>query len=514
MQEQFNSSQWDIHGAIDIRPETPAELHQWIKTYCRTDTGDKLDIPVRRMCQGHSAPFEFISDAFFGKYNKQFVHANRNGGKTIGFGLVSFLGMFHYGRGEYPLQILNIGAIEKQANKCFSYTSAIWKQEEFRREIGKGILKQSITLPNKTQLDTSPLTMNAVNNPHVPWVNFDEWELGDWDLWQQAFSIPKSMGPHAAAIRIASTQKYALGNVQTFKDEADRRGFKVYKWCIWETIEQCRDRSCSSCPIYQWRDKEGGMLCGGRAKEARGFYGIDDFILKVDTLDRSTLEEEWLCYRPSREGLVFGRDYNEDLHRLRYEIPYTKDLPLYITIDQGFTNPFAVLIAQDDQNRNQLHFIDELYRTETIPEDMGRETADHLEALGVEEGKKIPVVYDREDPAAARTFIKHLESSKGTRYYGMLRQPAGIIDLDEWIRLCRRRLKISTGKPAKLIISSRLTWFPWECTQYRYPKRKGEERPSSEKPLDKDNHSISSWYRLEAWLKAPAKAKSGRADIM
>jgi len=512
MPERSPSSEWDLRAAIDIRPETPAELHQYIKTYVRTDTGDKINIPIRRMCPGHSAPFEFVSDAFFGVHHKQFVHANRNGGKTLNFGAIDFLGMKFLGR-DYPLKILSLGAIEKQAIKCFSYTSSIWRQEEFRREVGRGILKKSITLANDTQLEISPLTMNAVNSPHVPWLNCDEWELGDWDLWQQALSIPKSSGPHRAATRIASTQKYALGNVQVFKENAAKNGYKIYKWCIWETIEQCRDRSCSTCPILNFPDKEGGKLCGGRAKEARGFYTIDDFIDRAQDLDRSTLEEEWLCLRPSREGLVFGREYSEDVHRVGYEVPYDPDLQLYVTIDQGFANPFAVLIAQIDK-RGTLRFIGELYRTETLAEDMGRQTADYLEMLGVPGNTKIPVVYDREDPAAARTFIKHLTSAKHTRYYGTLKQPAGLVDLDEWLRLCRRRLKLTAGAPPKMIMSSRVQWLPWELTQYRYPKKRGETRPSSEKPLDKDNHAVSAWYRLEAWLAKPMKARSGMAEWM
>jgi len=508
MQEHFLSSAWDLSGATEVRPETPAELHQWIRTHVRTETGAKAIIPTRRICQGHSAPFEFVSDAFFGIHNKQFVHSNRNGGKTFDFGTIAFAGMWHFGRGRDPLKILNVGAIEEQAKNCFKYTSSMWRQSEFISHVnnGRGILKESIILPNETELSVVVATINGLNSPHVPWMHMDEWELWDWDLGQQAFSIPKSSGAHKLAVRIASTQKTALGNVQRFKDEAPKRGFKVYKWCIWETIAECTDRACSSCPIFMWPDTEGGMLCGGRAKHARGFYEIDDFIDKVQSLDRRTLEEEWLCFRPSREGLVFGREFNEDRHRVPQEIRYCPDLPLYITIDQGFTNPFAVLIAQT--NDRQLLFLDELYQAEMLAEEMGRMTADKLEALGVETSRKIPVIPDREDPASARTFIKYLISSKGTKYHGILRHSAGAVDLEEWIRLCRRRLKLSPSAPPDLLISNRLTWLPWECTQYRYPIRRGEDRPSSEKPLDKDNHAISAWYRLEAYLNKPAKATS------
>jgi hypothetical protein len=517
MQDNFDSMQieaWDIRAATEVKPETPAELHQYIRTYYRTPTGEKVIIPTRQMCQGHNAPFEFVSDAFFGIHHNQIAKANRNGGKTLDFGVINHLGSNLLGN-EYPLKVLSIGAVQEQAEKCFKYSASIWNQEEFRHRVARGgMLKESIVLANGSEIETGVATVKRVNGPHVPWFNLDEFELWDWDTAQQSFSIPESQGPHRASIRIASTQKYAYGNMQRFMEEAEQRGFKVYKWCIWETIEQCRDRACSTCPIFEWPDKEGGELCGGRAKDARGFYRVDDFVGKVKSLDRRTLEEEWLCLRPSREGIVFGREYREDIHRLGYELPYQPQLPLYLSIDQGFTNPFAVLICQHIENIDELLVLDEVYRTETIPEEMAKITADHLEALGVPEDTKIPLIFDAEDPAAARTFVKHLTSSKGRRYYAMLRRAGVKPDLEERHRLCRRRLKLEVGKAQFLGLSNRVSWLPYELTQYRYPQRKGEDRPVTEKPIDKDNHAISAWYRLEEFLAGPPKAKSDSMRIM
>lgn len=505
---------WDLRSATEVRPETPAELHQFIRTYCRTERGSKVVVPVRRMCPGHNAPFEFVSDAFFGTHLNQLVLAPRTGGKTFDFALVDFLEAWHYGRDDVPLHSLTIGAVQDQAQKCFAYCASFWRQPEFKWFAlnGRGILKESITLNNGSTIETGVATVKRVNGPHLPRLHLDEWELWDWAIGQQAFSIPESAGPHRAAVRIASTRKYAFGNMQRFLEEAPGRGFKVYKWCIWETIEQCRDRSCSTCPIHQWPDKEGGELCGGRAKDARGFYSVEDFIAKVKSLDRRTLEEEWLCLRPSREGIVFGREYNEDLHRRQYEIPYAPNLPLFVSIDQGFTNPFAVLVAQVEPS-GRLRIIAELYRTETIPEDMGRETADLLERLGVEPSRKFPLVFDPEDPAAARSFAKHLVSGKDMRFYPQLRHPGGSNELEEHHRLIRRRLKLVNGTTPQVEISGAVRMLPYELTQYHYPPLKGD-RPVSEKPIDKDNHAISAWYRLESYISSPGKPVSGLAPVM
>jgi len=516
--------EWDLSGAIEVPPQTRRELWQWTHAYCRTPEGQRINIPTRRICQGHNAPMEFYGDAYFGQdingnpVGNQFLHTNRNGGKTLLLGTLSQVATYHKGRGKYPLNIVNAAAIEDQAKKCLSYSASLWGQPEFIPHVGKkGILKTGIFLPNGSSLEIKTATFSGMNSPHVPWLHIDEWELWDWVVGQQGFSIPKTMGPHRAATRIVSTQKFALGNMQKFKAEAAQKGFKSYKWCIWETIEGCKDRSCSSCPIFSWPDAQGGELCGGRAKHAVGFYSIDDFIDKVLMLDRKTLKEEWLCTRPSRQGLVYGDEYNEDLHVIRQRIPYTPGLPIEIAIDQGFTNPFAVLFIQDNPGKDQTRFIDELYERGRIPEEMGRLTAAKLYKLGVKPGQIIVIVPDPEDPAAAKTFAGHLEhklpNGEIVKYYGALRYPSGRMDYEERLRLCRRRLKVLRGLPPRMIIGSGLTWFPWEFTQYCYPVKLGEENPHGEKPVDKDNHCQTAWQRWEHYKIKPAEVQTGESPI-
>jgi len=516
--------EWDLTGAIEVPPQTRRELWQWTHTYCRTPTGARINIPKKRICKGHNAPMEFYGDAYFGHdingapVRNQFLHSNRNGGKTVLLGTLAFVSTYHRGRGAHPLGIVNAAAIEDQAKKCLSYTSALWNQPEFFAHIGKkGILKTGLFLPNGSSLEIKTATFSGMNSEHVPWLHIDEWELWDWDVGQQGFSIPESQGPHWASTRIVSTQKFALGNMQKFKAEAAKKGFKSYKWCIWETIEPCVDRSCSSCPIFQWPDNIGGELCGGRAKHAAGFYRIDDFIDKVLKLDRKTLKEEWLCTRPSRQGLVFGDEYNEDLHVTRTEIPYSPMLPLELTIDQGFTNPFAVLFIQDNPSKDQTRFIAELYERGKIPEEMGKLTAEKLFKMGVKPGIKIPIVPDPEDPAAAKTYASHLEYKKPNgeiiKYYGELRYPSGRMEYEERLRLCRRRLKVLRGRPPRMVIGAGLEWFTWEFTQYCYPVKRGEENPTKEKPVDKDNHCQTAWQRWEHFKIKPAEVQTGESPI-
>ncbi len=469
------------------------------------------------VCRGHVAPFSFVSDAFFKRSRRQLVKAPRTGGKTFSFALLAFLETWFegfLGESGVPLEYLDIGAIEKQATACFDFSSSIYKQEEFRNQIDlSGVLKQSIVLPDKSKIQTVVATLKGVNSPHVPRMNIDELDLWDPYILQQALSIPQTKGPHRAAIRMGSTQKFALGPMQTFLEEAVQRGYKTYEWCVFEVLEKCGpERDCKSCPIYNFPDDKGGLLCGGRAKNSTGFYLIDDFIDKVHEFDRKTLEEEWLCLRPSREGVVFGDEYRESVHRVPRVIRYDPKYPLRITIDQGFTNPYAVLFVQEDSRFEQTRIIGEIYETNKTGDTIGKEAARLLHSWKVSDDNSIDVVFDAEDPASARLFVRGLADGavdlKPRRIYkGTLRRVRS--DIMAGISLCRQALKLHKGRPAKTVISSGLRWFPWEMTQYRYPTKKGAARPTSEKPVDQDNHAIDAWRRYLLWKRKKRGATLG-----
>ena len=119
--------------------------------------------------------------------------------------------------------------------------------------------------------------------------------------------------------------------------QARRDGRRVFRWCLWEVIECCRDRNCSSCCL--WED------CRGRAREANGYYGIDDAIAQKRRSSQATWRAEMLCLEPSREDAVFS-EFRPARH-VR-EIAYDASLPLYRAIDFGFSNPLVCLFLQVD----------------------------------------------------------------------------------------------------------------------------------------------------------------------
>ena len=527
---------------VEIKPRTTRELWEYIYTFCRNNYGEPLRLGHTAICPGHCAPIEFIADGFFERTLRQLLKANRGAGKTQAFGLLSWLELWFKGilpglRGggnHFPLDILNIGAVEGQALKCFDYTDKLSRQDEYSGYMGRRAnLKTLIKGPEGSSLAITVATMNGVNSPHVPVLHIDELDLWSMTILKQALSIPQSFGPHRTRVRMTSTQKFAIGPMQTFLESAHSKGYKYYEYCIWESIETCPpERSCRDCPIFEWPDDQGGVLCGGKARHSTGHIRIDDFIQKVREMDRKTIEEEWLCLRPSREGLVFGREFNENYHVLKTEIPYSPELPLVITIDQGWTNPFAVLYIQDDVRNEQTRIIGEQYETGVMAEDMGERAAWDLWTLGVPFSNPVDVIYDNESPGEARAFARGLQrairdlrsvntaksgsSRPGATQDGgyKARLKAPFSDVVEGLRFCRTALKLIPGRAPFTVVGAGVRKFAWEFTQYHYPTNEGagkstKDRPTGERPVDKDNHAIDAWRRFLLWKNKRAKVATG-----
>jgi hypothetical protein len=153
-----------------------------------------------------------------------------------------------------------------------------------------------------------------------------------------------------AGIETISTMHKPYGLMQKAVASAEQMGTPIFKWCIWETIERCIGRTCSQCPL--WDD------CGGTAKEAAGYLRIDDCIAQMRRSSRAAWEAEMLCRRPNLENAVFG-EFDEEIH-VRH-IDYDPNLPLYRSLDFGYSNPFVCLWVQVDGD-GVVRVIDEYVR--------------------------------------------------------------------------------------------------------------------------------------------------------
>lgn len=324
-------------------------LHTFISKACG------FTIPTIKICPTHCAPFDFVADSFFDVVSKMLVIANRNGGKTQNFGILNAIDALC----KNNCEIASVGAIEDQAAKCYKYTSGILTKPYFKDMLIKDPMVSKTNLRNSSEISILPGTMAGVNGPHPQRTNFDEVELTQWKVLQEFMSMAKSTPDVPSCVRITSTRKFSHGPMQQLIDEQEERGFKMYIWCIWETIEHCPDirsgkvpctltiyneklRQLRKYPIFsnnkldynkefpldivkKNREKYSGCLacplvevCLCKSKKADGYYMIKDVIDKFTGMDRTTWDTQWECLKPGTSGLVYG-EFDDTIHVIPQE---------------------------------------------------------------------------------------------------------------------------------------------------------------------------------------------------
>lgn len=272
------------------------------------------EIPDKPICNGHSAPLDFIFESYTQKVLNCIVIADRNGGKTLNSAILEWL---EFERGG--IEIAHLGAIMAQAKRAYSYIMPWALQNKTRLKIDK-ITMEKTHRSDGSQIEVLPGTFAAVNGPHPQKTAMDEFELLAWEIFQEACSMPKSNDFYAAAQRLLTTRKFPSGNAQKMIEEAPNRGYKVYIWCIFEVMTKCDCKTPGKCDKkynkYVSYDRDGNpvtwpSICQGKAQKCEGYYDFKDVLEKFLTLDFETFDAQWLCNRPERSDVAFPEFHYE-----------------------------------------------------------------------------------------------------------------------------------------------------------------------------------------------------------
>jgi len=145
----------------------------------------------------------------------------------------------------------------------------------------------------------------SVRGPHPQKLRLDEVDEFDEKIYEAALLIPLSSDGIQASTHIFSTMHKSYGLMNRVIEEAAESGFRIFKWCILDVLERCFDRECEGCGLCE--------DCGGKARNASGFYRINDAIEHKRKVSKDTWNSEMLCYQPSREGLIY-KEFDIALH--------------------------------------------------------------------------------------------------------------------------------------------------------------------------------------------------------
>ena len=204
-------------------------------------------------------------------------------------------------------------------------------------------------------------SQHAVRGQHVQKIRCDEVDLFDADVWQAVQFATRSAGRARGSIEVLSTLHRPGGLMHDLVAKAAAspppttagHGYRLVRWCLWEVIERCDEsRRCEDCPLAE--------DCDGKARQADGFYQIDDAIAVKSRSSRAAWEAEMLCTGARREQVVFG-EFDRRLH-VR-QLKWQADWPTYRAIDFGYRSPLVCLWVQVTPD-GSVHAIDEYVRTQ------------------------------------------------------------------------------------------------------------------------------------------------------
>jgi hypothetical protein len=386
-------SEIDTNGGIDLmesvvtqklamipslqtkRPASKTDLMLYCESFLN------LDVPSKKICPNHCAPIDYLWHAFAADRVAQppggmarcaawpcssssltkhpvsstqhpvgnadcILWANRGGGKTQLAAVATLLDCIF----KPDCQVRILGGSLEQSKRMYEYLLT-FVDSNFTDMINDRAYVGKCKFKNKSRVEVLTQSSRNVRGRHVQKLRCDEVELFDQNVFTAAQFVPHTKNGILASMEIISTMHRPYGLMQKCVTEAAARGTPIFKWCMWEVIEKCTDRTCSQCPLCG--------DCQGKAKNAAGFLKIDDAIAQMQRSSRAAWESEMLCLRPSLENSVFA-DFDPDIHVRPLE--YNHNLPLYRAIDFGFINPFVCLWIQVDSD-GIVRVIDEYIRS-------------------------------------------------------------------------------------------------------------------------------------------------------
>ena len=353
-----------------------------------------LKLPLHPVCPNHQAPGQYFLDAISSRGGENtIVLANRGGGKTQITGLISLIESVIYAGCKTRV----LGGSETQSLGLYDHCKEFIRLGELNALVDGEPLTTRVTFRNRSRMSILAASQKSVRGPHGPRLVLDELDEIDPAIYRAALPILQSDASLPAVLRILSTMNYAGGLMSRVMDQAIESGQKTYTWCIFDVMERCEGLECEACVL--WED------CQGKAKEADGYYRIDDAIklLLAPGFDRDDWESQMLCLKPGRKSLVWpGYDEQVHLHLVGADFDpreFRKRFKRVLAgVDWGYENPAAIIVVGEDGN-GRIWAIEEYYRSHMLPEELAEPAKELRDRWGIER-----FYCDPEDPGAIETW--------------------------------------------------------------------------------------------------------------
>ncbi len=294
-------------------------------------------VGTKKICDhpDHVAQFRPVSDILRDVARYYVLWSCRSGSKTFLYGGLNTW-VKSCSKARYETRIL--GGSKDQS--LLSYEAMkVFRDETDPKNLRlvKDIMQTKAEFTNQSKVSILTASMTAVRGPHPQALLLDEVDEIDEEVYQAALSQPTSKYGHKAVLGMFSTNHNIMGQMDKALKNAEERKHNVYKYCVWEILESCKDYECSTCPLSE--------ICPGeQMKGADGYYTIDDFVQKLHTLSYSMLARDWLCIKIGLGDTVYEQEWDEQRNLCSVSL---RQAPVKLSIDFGGVSPFSVGVWQE-----------------------------------------------------------------------------------------------------------------------------------------------------------------------
>lgn len=310
-----------------------------------------MSLPWRAVCEGHCAPLDAAWDIYSGKVDRAIIIGSRGSGKTTTLAMLHAL----FALTQPGCQSASIAPERQQSARCY---------DAFRKSVlNNPLLQQYVVrttqhhtrLANDSEVYLLTATIKGVNSAHPSKVFFDEVELFDFAILQEALNMAISRGDIKAQNIFTSTWKAPRGPLKRLVEDIGKETAitdGLYVWCVFEVIRGSDCDDCSLCKRVSKTLPSGEVitfadLCRGRARNATGFLPVKDALKKFIELDYPTFKAQWLSQEPTPVYAVFElHDYNILSQWNPFEAARRFQTVIYCAIDVGYSAPTVALFAQ------------------------------------------------------------------------------------------------------------------------------------------------------------------------
>ncbi len=271
---------------------------------------------------------EFISDLFFEREQQAILWKPRGGGGSLAAAVLIWLMMVYRNK-----SFIDMAGSGEQAKRVYEYTTQFWYCVPGLAEavLEKDPLQSLTQLKNGVSLSCVPASEKAARGKHVAGFVADESCQEDPRIGRilQA-AVQGVLSEPDFTIVLLSTFHVPFGFFQEAWDQAIERGFKRYRWDVYDCMARCQvgleeataddpqalaycQRECpltDAVPDYNADGEQVGEHfsgCNGRARSTCGHLSRDN-VIKAKLLNRGTevWEVEHECKRPKAAGMIYN----------------------------------------------------------------------------------------------------------------------------------------------------------------------------------------------------------------